>query len=81
MGGEKHRGSGLTMPDQTIEQRLDTIESLLRQVLQQQPVLHSILPQTTVDLKTEIAQVKAGDGDLVTHFKNKAKHQMQEQKK
>lgn len=57
-----------------INSRLDSIEHMLRQLLGQQPP--ALPPGPASDIRTEIAQVRAAGGDLVVHFKEKAKRQI-----
>jgi len=54
-----------------ISARLDTIERMLLQLLQQRPQTLQAGPAS--DIRTEIAQVRAAGGDLVAHFKDKAR--------
>ena len=54
-----------------INARLDTIERMLSQLLQQQP--QAVQPGPVSDIRTEIAQVRAAGGDLVAHFKAKGR--------
>ncbi len=61
-----------------INARLDTIERMLRQLINlQAPTLP---PGPVSDIRTEIAMVKAAGGDLVAHFKQKAKKSMKSAK-
>lgn len=57
-------------------QRLGMIEELLQQLLKRLPALPS---GPVSDIKTEIAQVKAAGGDLITHLKEKARRQMRQE--
>lgn len=57
-----------------INSRLDTIERMLLQLLQQRP--QTLQPGPVSDIRTEIAQVRAAGGDLVAHFKGKARRTM-----
>ena len=63
-----------------INARLDAIETMLRQLLNQRaaatlPVHHA------ADIMTEIAQVKAAGGDLREYFKDKAKSEQQRERR
>jgi len=62
---------------ESIIRRLDEMDRKLELLLDQQ-CSDSIpmFPPETVTLKHEIAAVKLAGGDLVSHFKNKAKAQM-----
>ncbi|KJS02213.1 MAG: hypothetical protein VR65_06085 [Desulfobulbaceae bacterium BRH_c16a] len=61
-----------------INSRLDSIERMLLQLLKQQP--QTLPPGPVSDIRTEIAQVRAAGGDLVAHFKGKAKKTMLQEK-
>ena len=61
---------------QRIESRLDTIEGLLRQLLGRSSVPGHGLPEHVLELKGEIASVRAAGGDLVQYFKDKARADM-----
>lgn len=63
-----------------IDARLDAIETMLRQLLNQQPA--ATLPgHHAADIMTEIAQVKAAGGDLKEYFKAKAKSEQQRERR
>ena len=61
---------------QRLERRLNTIESLLEQLLNQQQRRAVSLPDSVADIHTEIATVRAAGGDLVKHYKDKARATM-----
>lgn len=63
-----------------INARLDAIETMLRQLLNQRPATTFSAPQAA-DIMTEIAQVKAAGGDLTEYYKAKAKSQSQRERR
>ena len=68
----------MTSLDQ-INARLDRIEEMLRQALAEKAVILSRLPAS--EIQSEIAMVKASGGNLVEHFKSKARATMAAEKK
>lgn len=69
------------MSDQDLFSRLDTIETLLRQLLVQQPPTGRVAMPPVVGIRAEIAQVRAAGGDLTEYFRAKARTQTKTSKK
>jgi hypothetical protein len=62
-----------------INTRLTAIETMLRQLLNQQPAARPV--QQTASIMAEIAQVKAGGGDLKEYYRQKAKSEQQRERR
>ena len=63
----------------SINARLDSIETMLRQLINQQPATGPA--HQAANIMTEIAQVKAGGGDLKEYFKAKSKSEQQRERR